>query len=424
MEDDIKKVIDARQKFKLAQLGIINERRANRGEPPLTLKEYENNLNAGNVKNTPLIDNHQLNNRNRIARESLSVQPEDIGNYSVKEIGSNLDERRYGPYDKENPPEFSMPIEQAKIERKMYGLPKDRKIFLKDGDLVSPQDPKTFLEWITNKNLQEKNKKILNDPFFANRAAMGKNGYEIPENVLPIQKAKKFNDPFASVHDIYEEGQLNANQKAIDELLTPISNNVENSKTKQNLDYLRHNNPSGKVSVGYGDFRTSGEKLFDALERKIPKSLTQAALEAPEVIGKVLHYAGPPLAAADLIRKGVEGDKAMQEDMDKRGMAPYLAETGLDLSTLLAPLARLGGGLGVEGMGALAGGLETGGAGLAGYLAGKQVQDLMGGEPPANYGQSNKGGGEPEVVPPEQGLNEKDADKMYNYNKIKNLLKK
>jgi hypothetical protein len=421
MTDDnnpINKIIDAKMRFKLAQLAAINKNREDTGKPPLSLKEYEENLNQKNLKsktfNPENADN--LSFRNEINRSMLSIKPEDLPDHIVKETGFNEDAGRYGPYDPENPPKWAPPIEKRKVDRKIYNLNPNRQKFIKNGDIVyGPVDVEKYSD------ISDKNKKALSDPFLHNKEAIEQMGYEIPENVLPMQKAKKFNDPFASVHQI-TEGKALKPSDVIEDRTTSMS------EAKSRLENLKLNNASGKIDVGYEDFRTPSEKNIDSAVRILkPDNLKKMVMDSPKMAAKVLQYIAPPMAAYDLLwNKPRESAKEIQE----KGLGQELAELGVDFAALGAPAARM------AGKAALGATLDTAALPLGAYLLGKQ---FFSGNEPISDEEREKLAIEEEmaskmpgakyapIFAPEQDqplAYDSEADKMYNYSKIKNLLKK
>jgi len=143
--------------------------------------------------------------------------------------------------------------------------------------------------------------------------------------------------------------------------------------------------------------------------------ISEIIKDALPLASKTLGYSMIPIAALDLGKKMTQTPEEIQKYQKEKGKDVDLTETGLDVSILGSPIAKL---MGYPGLSSALGGT---GAALGGYLLGKQL--APGNEPydPSKYPVEPEGAEPttPTVIPPEQ-----DLDKMYNYSKIKNLFKK
>lgn len=244
-----------------------------------------------------------------------------------------------------------------------------------------------------------------------------------------LEKAvpKEFELPKTNLSFLDEEKQLREFTKKnqeLDKIIKEIDERnipLEQRDAANKLEYLKSRNPSGRVSVGYGDFRTPLEKIIDSA----PNRLKQLAVEAPEMAGKFLGRLAPGLAGLDLGHKIYEtytDPKKVAEEVRKKGIVRDLMEEGFDVATLGVPFAKLAGSAG------LAAALEGVSLPLGGYLAGKQVEDMMGGEKPDPLSSPKYYSGDPLVYTPgepeESVLSQDAAAQMPNYPSIKKLLKK
>jgi hypothetical protein len=227
-------------------------------------------------------------------------------------------------------------------------------------------------------------------------------------------------------------------QKTINDLERDLSG----AKFKEIKNALNRGVTSRQPVVEMADFSTPKEKVIDTGIKYLkeldanPYAFAQEKIISPA--SKILGYAAIPIAGYDLGKKMFQSGEDIRKAQEEKGVARDLSETGLDMAILGSPLAKLARATatspaGAARAGAIAAGLDIAALPLGGYLAGKLVEDLMGG-PVAEYLTPEErekdiaaldaklkasGTTEPLVIGPEQ-----DMDKMYNYSKIKNLLKK
>jgi hypothetical protein len=227
---------------------------------------------------------------------------------------------------------------------------------------------------------------------------------------LAEEKSKK-------LFDAHKERDKKFSQE-IEQRLIPF----EREKMSSALEDLKSRNPMGKVSVDYADFRNPFEKAMDYAKTFDTTKLGQMATEIPAKAGKVLSYAAPPLAVADLLKKSMESGKDIEEQMREKGKEGPLLEILLDIGTIAGPMARM------AGKATLGAAADYAAIPLGAYLAGREFFPPSHDEDSYNDKEKLITDGEPTtpyVVAPGQSNGEiypKEYSLMPNYPSLKKLL--